>query len=73
MNPTTGEITLVDPAGGRTAMPTAGEYFTCSCSYWYGHRSYQRCTRTSIDWNADHADRPRADRICQVEKAYVWA
>lgn len=52
MNPTTGEITLVNPTeDGR--HPTAGEYFTCKIwKYWNGDFSYQSVSGV-YHWNAD--------------------
>ena len=52
MNPTTGEITLVNPTeDGR--HPTAGEYFTCKIwKYWNGDFSYQNVSGV-YHWNAD--------------------
>ena len=52
MNPTTGEITLVNPTEvGR--YPTAGEYFTCKIwKYWNGDFSYQSVSGV-YHWNAD--------------------
>ena len=52
MNPTTGEITLVNPTEvGR--HPTAGEYFTCKIwKYWNGDFSYQSVSGV-YHWNAD--------------------
>lgn len=52
MNPTTGEITLVNPTeDGR--HPTVGEYFTCKIwKYWNGDFSYQSVSGV-YHWNAD--------------------
>ena len=52
MNPTTGEITLVNPTeAGR--YPTAGEYFTCKIwKYWNGDFSYHSVSGV-YHWNAD--------------------
>lgn len=52
MNPTTGEITLVNPTEvGR--YPTAGEYFTCKIwKYWNWDFSYQSVSGV-YHWNAD--------------------
>ena len=62
MNPTTGEITLVDPQAVNR-QPVAGEYF--KCSYWY-YTSYQddpNIYRWTDHVTSDHS---------QVAN-YVWA
>lgn len=52
MNPTTGEITLVNPTE-VSRHPTAGEYFTCKIwKYWNGDFSYQSVSGV-YHWNAD--------------------
>lgn len=51
MNPTTGEITLVNPAE-VDRYPTAGEYFTCKIWKWNGDFSYQSVSGV-YHWNAD--------------------
>ena len=52
MNPTTGEITLVDPQA-VDRQPVAGEYFTCKIwKYWNWDFSYQSVSGV-YHWNAD--------------------
>ena len=52
MNPTTGEITLVDPQA-VDRKPVAGEYFTCKIwKYWNWDFSYQSVSGV-YHWNAD--------------------
>lgn len=52
MNPTTGEITLVNPTE-VSRHPTAGEYFTCKIwKYWNWDFSYQSVSGV-YHWNAD--------------------
>ena len=52
MNPTTGEITLVNPTAA-SRKPVAGEYFTCKIwKYWNGDFSYQSVSGV-YHWNAD--------------------